>query len=116
MTTEQFAEQFRLRIVRDECGDKIIQGKRGHMYCAGGEICLMVTDGAPAARRSWEALGGKLWLGDISRNSAGRRVQDVKIEGIPIENALAAIQMVRCRQKRILSAEEREECLARLRK
>jgi hypothetical protein len=114
MTIEKFAEQYRLRIARDECGDKIIPGKRGHLYFADAELCLMVIDGAPTKRTRWEELGGKLWIGDLSPNAKGRRVQDVKAEGIPIENARAAINMVRSRQKRVLSAEEREVLLARL--
>jgi hypothetical protein len=116
MTIEKFAEQFRLRIVRDECKDKIIRGKRGHLYFTEGELCLMVIDGAPATPSSWKALGGRLWLGDTSVDGRGQRVQDVKIESIPIENAVAAIKMVRACQKRVLSAEQRETCLARLRK
>jgi hypothetical protein len=117
MTIENFAEQFRLRIARDECGDKIIPGKGGgHLYFSDSELCLMVLDGAVANRRRWEALGGKLWIGEASHSAKGRRVQDVKTAGIPIENAAAAIKMVKVHQKRVLSAEEREVCLARLRR
>lgn len=105
MTINRFAEQFRLRVVRDGCGDEIISGKRGHLYFAGAELCLMVIDGAPVNKSRWEALGGRLWLGDISPNSKGRRVQDVWIRGIPLENAVAAIKMVRVRPKRLLSPE-----------
>jgi hypothetical protein len=76
----------------------------------------MAIDGAPSNRRRWEALGGKLWTGDISLTAKGQRVQDVKVENIPIENAAAAIKMVRVHQRRVLSAEEREVCLARLRR
>jgi hypothetical protein len=114
MTIEKFAEHFRLRVARDECGDKIIRGKRGHLYFADGELCLMVIDGAPLHRNRWEFLGGKLWMGDISVDAKGRRAQDVKVEAVPIGNAGAAIKLVRVRQKRLLSAEEREGLLARL--
>ena len=107
MTIEEFAGQFRLRITRDECGDKIIQGKRGHLYFAEG-LCLMVKDGVPAKKSSWAALGGELWIGATSPGKAGRRVQDVWIKGIPLENAQAAIKMAQCHQKRVLSAPEVE--------
>ena len=103
MTIEQFSEMFRLRVVLDECGDQIIQGKRGQLYVAGNQLCLMVINGAPVSRKRWTALGGRLRLGDISPNATGQRVQDVWIEGIPLENAGAAIKMVRARQKRVLS-------------
>jgi hypothetical protein len=74
----------------------------------------MVIDGPPLHRKRWEALGGKLWIGDSSLDATGRQVQDVKVDGIPIEKAQVAIKLVRCRQKRVLSAEEREVLLARL--
>jgi hypothetical protein len=114
MTIEKFADQYRLRIVRYECGDRIIPGKRGHLYVAGNELCLMVIDGTPAIRSHWDALGGRLWMGDISLNATGRRVQDVKVEGIPIENARTAIKMVRARQKRVLSADALEASRERM--
>jgi hypothetical protein len=114
MTIDQFAEKCRLRITHDGCGDPIILGKRGHLYFAGGSLCLMVLDGAVANRSRWEAVGGKLWLGDISPNSTGRRVQDVKVEGIPLAHAQAAIRMVRARQKRVLSAGELEASRERM--
>lgn len=99
----KLAEQFNLHIRRDACGDRIIQGRRGHLYFAGGELCLMVIDGRVAHRSRWQALGGKLWMGDISDG-----FQDVKITGIPMENAQQAIRMCRIKAKRRLSPEERE--------
>jgi hypothetical protein len=105
MNIRTLTEKYRLKTREDECGDKIIPGKRGHLYFDGGELCLMVTDGSLAHRSKWEAIGGKLWMGDIGLNAKGRRVQDVKITGIPLENAKAAIRMARCKAKRILSPE-----------
>jgi hypothetical protein len=114
ITIERLAEVFRLRVSLDECNDKIIHGKQGDLYFAGGDLCLMVIDGAPLHRRLWAALGGRLWIGETSLGKNGRRVQDVKIEGIPIENARAAIKLLRIRPKRVLSAEQSEGLLARL--
>ena len=114
MTIEKFAEQFRLRIVRDESGDRIIPGKRGHLYLAGSELCVMVIDCVPVHRRRWGTVGGKLWMGDISLDAHGRRVQDVRIENIPLQNALAAIKMVRARQKRVLSTDALEASRGRM--
>ena len=104
--TETFAQQHRLRVTRDECNDQVIQGKRGELYFDGFNLCLMVLDGKPAIASKWKALGGKLWMGDTSKNLKGVRVQDVKTTGIPVENAKAAIRMCRIRPKRILSPEE----------
>ena len=115
---ETFAEQYRLKVTRDECSDQVIQGRRGHLYFDGPELCLMVLDGKPSIPSKWNALGGKLWMGDISKNTQGKRVQDVKITGIPLVNARLAIRMCRIRQKRILSPEElslRRGLIARVR-
>lgn len=99
-----FAEKHRLRVSRDDCGDEIIRGSRGHLYFADNDLCLMVTNGKPANRSKWAALGGKLWMGDISPDpKTGKNVQDVRVAGIPLQNARLAIQMVRARAKRVLS-------------
>jgi hypothetical protein len=37
-----------------------------------------------------ESAGRKLWMGDISKNAQGVRVQDVKITGIPLTDAQRA--------------------------
>ena len=73
---EAFANQYRLKVIRDECNDQIIQGRRGHLYFDGPELCLMVLDGSVSNVPRWKALGGNLWLGDMTPKP---RVQDVKI-------------------------------------
>ena len=98
MTLKQFVDKYRLTIRRDECGDPIIAGRRGHLYFDGPNLCLMVIDGPRALRSRWEALGGKLWTGDISE---GR--QDVKITAIPLANAKDAIKLAGIRRRRVLS-------------
>jgi hypothetical protein len=110
MLLAQLAEQHKLKIRRDECGDKIIPGKRGHLYFAGGELCLMVTDGKYAKPSRWAALSGKLWIGDKSQG-----LQDVWIKGIPPENAAAAVRMCRIRVKVQLSEEEHARRAERMR-
>jgi len=101
---DSFAKEHRLKVIRDECGGQIIQGRRGHIHMDGRALCVMVTDGLPANLKSWKELGGTLWMGDISPDKRGKRVQDVKVYGV--ENAKAAIKMVRAKKKRVVSAEE----------
>lgn len=103
MTLEQFAGKHRLHTRRDECGDTVIPGRRGHLYFDEGELCLMVLDGGVIRRSRWERLGGDLWLGDISEDANGRRGQDVKVAGIPLERAKLAIQLALVRPKRELT-------------
>ena len=95
----QIAEQYRVSIRRDECGDPIIPGWRGHLYFDGAELCLMVTDGPRVLRSRWATLGGKLWMGDVSEGK-----QDVKITGIPLANAKEAIKLAGIKRRRVPSA------------
>ena len=103
MTLESFAQHHRLKIRQDECGDPVSPGRRGksQLYFADSDgLCLVVLDGPPANRGRWLALGGKLWMGDISHHpTTGRRVQDVKVTNIPLDNAKLAINLARVKPK-----------------
>lgn len=113
---ETFAERFRLTVRRDECNDQIIPGRRGEsqLYFDGEDLCLMVLDGPVALSGSWQDIGGQLWLGDISPNSNGDRVQDVKIQNIPPEKYRVAIRMAKCKQKPDWTPEQKLERAGRL--
>lgn len=76
----------------------------------------MVLDRKPAIPTKWKALGGSLWLGDISKNGQGVRVQDVKITGIPLENARLTIQMCRIKPGRVMTDAQRAAAIAALEK
>jgi hypothetical protein len=107
MTIETFAGKFRLKITRDDCNDKIIQGKHGQLYLDDGALCAMWLDARPINRSRLEQLGGKLWMGDISPNAHGRRVQDVKIAGIRPERYAPAIRLTGAKRKREMSEAQR---------
>jgi len=110
MTLSSFASQYRLRVRLDECGDPVLPGRRGksQLYFDGEQLCLMVLDGPPAKRSRWQTLGGKLWLGDISSDAAGKRAQDVTVKNIPLENARLAIKLAKVPIRRKLSDAHRE--------
>ena len=76
---ERFAEKYRLKIRRDQAGDPIIPGRRGHLWWDAEGLCLMILDGRPILpRRLKDLVGdtGKVWLGTITLDDHGRRVQD----------------------------------------
>ena len=104
---EQFAAAYRLKVSRDECGDPIIQGKRGHLYFDGDKLCAMFLDARPMSKKKLAELGGKLWMGDKSRDQQGTRRQDVEITGIPPEKHPQAIRIVGAKARRILSEAQR---------
>jgi hypothetical protein len=104
MDIKAFAKKHRRKLSHDECGDEIIQGRLGHLYSDGQELCLMVINGVPVNRSRWAALGGRRWMGEISPGpKSGRKVQDVKITGIPLRNAKLAIRMIKAKPKRTMS-------------
>jgi hypothetical protein len=107
MTIEQFAEENRLKTSRDECGDVIIRGKRGHLYVDAGTLCAMWTDAPPIYPPQLKELGGTRWQGDISRGATGRRMQDAWVRGIKPEAYGLAIRLVGARAKRIMSPAQR---------
>jgi hypothetical protein len=114
---QAFARRYRLKIRHDECHDAILPGKRGHLYFAGGELCLMACDGSVAKPTRWKALNaGRLWLGDISPNAKGRRVQDVKVEGIPESSYKLAIRLAGCKARKKFSPETLEKYRANAQK
>lgn len=105
-----FAAKHRLHVRLDECADLYIPGRRGQsqLYFADGELCLMVIDGPYVLRSRWKTLEARrLWLGDVFQDGR-RRVQDVKAEGIPLENAKLAIKLAKVRPKRVMSEAQRE--------
>ena len=82
MTIERFAEEHKLKISRDDCGDAIIRGKRGHLYVDNGLLSAMWTDAPPMKQSRLAELGGTVWQGDIGSGAKGRRVQDAWVRGI----------------------------------
>ena len=76
MTIKRFADKYKLKISRDDCGDAVIRGKHGHIYVDTGMVCAMWVDAAPMNKSRLVKLGGTFWQGDISTDVKGRRLQD----------------------------------------
>src|SRR5215469_16985416 len=106
MMIQQFAEKYKLKTSRDECGDLIIRGKRGHLYTDGAELCAMWTDGPPMKKSRLADLGREVWQGDISPGDRGRRVQDAWVRGIEPEAYRLAIRLVGAKSRRIMSPQQ----------
>ena len=100
---QQFAEKHKLKTSRDECGDLIIRGKRGHLYDDAGELCAMWTDAPPMKQARLAELGGVFWQGEVGRSSKGRRVQDAWVRGIKPEAYKLAIRMVAAKPRHAMT-------------
>ncbi len=108
MTIQRFTEEHKLRVSRDECGEAIIRGKRGHLYFDGAALCAMWTDAPPMNRSRLADLGGALWQGDIGRDARGRRVQDAWVRGILPGAYRLAIRLVGAKPRRAMSPAQRD--------
>lgn len=116
MTIDHLAEKHRLKVTRDECNDKIIQGKRGHLYVDNGQLCAMWLEAHVSALKL-APLGGRQWVGDYeldTSRSHNRRLRDAKVVGIPKDKIALAIRLTGCRVKREIPEEERAVMRARL--
>jgi hypothetical protein len=98
-----FARNFRLKIRRDECGDPVIPGRRGHLYFDAGRLCLMMIDAPPVQKNRLQALvgpDGSVWRGDVSLNRDRHRVQDVEVKGIRPSRYREAIRIAGVKRKK----------------
>ena len=107
MTTEELAAKHRLKTTRDECGDSIISGRRGHLYCDDGQVCAMWVDTKPILKKRLVELGGRVWQGDISLDGRGHRVQDARVKGISLDKVPLALRLLGAKPLRILSEAQR---------
>jgi hypothetical protein len=113
MTIQQFAERFQIHIRRDECGDLIIPGSRGHLYIDAGAVCFMALDSKLSKARV-TPLGGTQWIGQKYYDEKRRSHRDVWACGIPEEKWKLAIKLAGIRRIRALSPERREKAVAAL--
>ena len=113
---ERFAQHYRLKVTRDECHDQVIEGRRGHLYFDGANLCLMALNARVSgmSTASIRGLSGKCWIGDIWRDEKRRGHRDVKVQWIPEANWRKAIALCRVRARRIIPESERAAMAARL--
>jgi hypothetical protein len=107
MTIQRFAEEHRLKVSQDECGDAIVRGRKGHLYVDNGLVCAMWTSAPVMMRSRLAKLGGRLWQGDISSDARGKGVQDASVRGIRPEAYKLAIQLVGAKPRRVMSPAQR---------
>ncbi len=101
-TIQQFAERYRVKTRRDECGDTIIPGKTGHIadgFVAGLGICEMEL-----TRKKWGNVRRKM-------EAAGFAVrQDADTEGVATfdpankQQAKLALRLVRVKTRRQMAS------------
>ena len=109
-TLRSFAELYRLKLSRDECGDLYIPGRCGQLYeYAPGRLAVLFLGATP---RQWNAARKKL-------EAAGFEItHDADTEGIALfdptdaEQCRVAIQVVKAKPRRVLSPAQHEQLQA----
>lgn len=101
MTIEKFAETYRLKIKKDECGDKILLAKQGHFYLDRKALCFMALDYRGAISKLCGL--GRMMVGDLGRDKKGRLIRDVWIKDI--SDPEKALKVLRAKIRRTLSPE-----------
>jgi len=115
MTIETLAEKHRLKITRDECNDKVIEGSRGQLYVDAGQVCAIWLN-AHVNEKKLAGLGAKIWVGDYALDARRRRLRDAKVTGIPPEQIARAIRLTGTRVRREMTAEQSEAQRQRLKR
>lgn len=115
MLIKQFANRYRLKVAKDECGDLIIKGKRGHLYFDGESLCLMILDTTPVKLKKLKDLvgnDGTIWQGDIYKKG-NCRMQDVEVRGISTVKCKDAIHLAKCKARKKVVSEATLAALAK---
>ncbi len=111
MTLTTFAEQHRLKLMRDDCGDAVIRGKLGHLYEYNSTelgLCFMPAD--DPRTRLWNNTNKACLAAGMTLRQNGDAEGCLSFDPASKEQAKLAIKAVVARPKRQLSPEQ----LARL--
>jgi hypothetical protein len=98
LTLETLAEQHRVPIKRDACGDRIIRGKNGHLYVDEGVIYVCYTDDGrkhPLTMRRKTAAKTKLGDGILRMKQEGEAEFIAEISTEAVATALFPVLGVR---------------------
>jgi len=105
MNVTQFAEQYRLKVRRDDCGEKIISGKAGHIYENGDDrfgVCLMFK-----SARKWMSVQRRLMAAGFTLGQDGDTEGTLLFDPDHPAQVTAAICESRIRHRRVLSEDAR---------
>jgi hypothetical protein len=114
MDTRLFAEKYRLKTKRDECGERIMPGRVGQIYeyGAGRFGCMVMASSA----RYWNAARRKLVTAGCQVIQNGDTEGTALFDPEDANQVKVATQVVRAKRKRVLSESQRAALMGRLRK
>jgi len=101
MSVADFASRHRLRVRRDECGERIITGKRGHIYEHSESLMGLLF--APSKPRMWANARKKLQAAGFVIKQDGDEEGTALFDPCDTQQVALALRLVGVRPKRVPS-------------
>ncbi len=109
----QFADTYRVRARRDECGELILPGRIGHVYEHGpGRFGVYLSC---ASARAWSAAKRTLTAGGFTIRQNGDMEGTALFDPDNAHQARLALEIARIRKRRVLTPEQRQRMAIQLR-
>ncbi|HLZ40611.1 MAG TPA: hypothetical protein VKQ11_06610 [Candidatus Sulfotelmatobacter sp.] len=106
-----FAENYKLYLRRDECGDPVINGSRGNLYEDGQTLCLMIISDEPQVRY-WNIVREKCLRAGMTLRQNGDGEGSFSFDPENKEQARLAIRLTGVRPKKQISEDHKAKLLA----
>jgi hypothetical protein len=103
-----FADQHRLQVKRDHCGEMYIPCNRGQIFQYGADRFGVMVIGPTATPRTWGAIRRKLLAAGLSLHQDGDAEGCLLFDPANSEHSRLAIQVMRGRRQRRYSLKDRE--------
>lgn len=103
---KHFADTYRVRARRDECGELIFPGRIGHVYEHGaGKFGVYLSC---ATKRAWSSAKRTLIAGGFTIHQNGDMEGTALFDFENEQQARLALEIARVRKRRVVTAEQRE--------
>ncbi len=100
-TLKQFAERYRLKLRRDECGDYFVGGRCGQVYeYAPGRLAILFLGDT---KRQWHAAKKKLAAAGLGLMQDADTEGTASFDPADVEQCRVAIQVIRAKRRRVMS-------------
>lgn len=110
---KQFADTYRVRARRDECGELILPGRVGHVYEHGpGRFGVYLSC---ASARAWSAAKRALTGEGFTIRQNGDMEGTALFDPANAQQARLALDIARIRKRRVLTPEQRQKMAVQLR-
>jgi hypothetical protein len=110
---KQFADTYRVRARRDECGELILPGRIGHVYeHSAGRFGVYLSC---ATKRAWSSAKRTLTAAGFTIRQNGDMEGTALFDPENEQQARLALEIARIRKRRVVTVEQRQRMADRMR-